>query len=77
VADLVKVYSSRTIHHRDYIWFAQWTGKATTNDASLPATAWPSHQRIGQYRGGHDERYRAVTINIDNDQVDSLVAGRR
>jgi hypothetical protein len=75
ITDLVKVYNSRTIHRPDYIWFAHWTGKATTRDPVLPSTAWPSHRRIGQYRGGHDERYGAVTINIDNDQVDSLVVG--
>ena len=77
ITDLVKVYNSRTVHRPDYIWFAHWTGKATTRDPVLPSTAWPSHRRIGQYRGGHDERHGAVTINIDNDQVDSLVVGLR
>ena len=77
VADLVRSYNSTTLHRPDYIWFAHWTGTPTTQDRYLPSWAWPSHRRIGQYRGGHNERWGNVTINIDNDQVDSVVVGPR
>ncbi|HYP55554.1 MAG TPA: hypothetical protein VEQ41_04540, partial [Solirubrobacterales bacterium] len=33
------------------------------------------HQRIRQYRGGHDERWGGVTINIDNNYVEGGTAG--
>ena len=36
---------------------------------------WPNHQRIKQYRGGHDETWGGVTFNIDNDISDGPVAG--
>jgi hypothetical protein len=75
VADLVRTYNDTT--RPDYIWFAHWTGVATTQDRLLPPSAWPSHRRIAQYRGGHNERWGEVTINIDTDQVDAGVVGLR
>jgi hypothetical protein len=58
----------------DHVWTANWNGQQNTLDPYLPSTAWPSHQRIHQYRGGHDETYGGVTINIDNDNLDTPVA---
>ena len=46
-----------------------------TLDPVVPSTAWPDHQRIHQFRGGHDETYGGVTINIDNDYVDGATVG--
>ena len=52
------------------------TGQQNTADPVVPASAWTPHQRIHQYRGGHDETYGGVTINIDNNYVDGgTVAG--
>ncbi|MBK5221036.1 MAG: DUF1906 domain-containing protein [Thermoleophilia bacterium] len=59
----------------DDIWFANWNGIADTSDPYLPASAWTPHQRIHQYRGGHDETYGGVTINIDNNYVDGATVG--
>jgi hypothetical protein len=58
----------------DDIWIANWDGRATFTDPYLPAGAWNGH-RIRQYRGGHDETYGGVTINIDNDYVAGSTAG--
>jgi hypothetical protein len=58
----------------DDIWVANWDGRATSADPYLPAGAWNGH-RIRQYRGGHNETYGGVTINIDNDYVDGSTAG--
>ncbi len=77
VTDLVRNYNNASLRRPDFIWFAHWTGVASTQDRYLPAWAWPPHRRIGQYRGGHNERWGNVTINIDNDQVDSVVVGTR
>ena len=41
----------------------------------VPASAWTRHQRIHQYRGGHDETYGGVTINIDSDYVEGATVG--
>jgi hypothetical protein len=59
----------------DAIWVANWNGQQNTADPALPANAWASRQRIHQYRGGHDETYGGVAINIDNNYVDGPTVG--
>jgi hypothetical protein len=59
----------------DQLWFANWNGQANAADPYVPASAWAQHQRIHQYRGGHDESYGGVTINIDNNYVDGATVG--
>lgn len=59
----------------DDIWIANWNGRASTVDSYVPASAWAEHQRIHQYRGGHNETYGGVTINIDNNYVEGATAG--
>ncbi len=59
----------------DDIWTANWNGEANTLDPYLPSSAWARHQRLHQYRGAHNETYRGVTINIDNDYVEGATVG--
>ncbi len=59
----------------DQLWIANWNGSQSTSDPVVPSSAWTQHQRIHQYRGGHDESYGGVTINIDNDSVDGATVG--
>jgi hypothetical protein len=59
----------------DAIWVANWNGQQNTVDPVVPANAWAQHQRIHQYRGGHDETYGGVTINIDSNYVDGPTVG--
>ena len=59
----------------DNIWSANWNGRADTEDPNLSADAWPNHQRIHQYRGGHDEVWGGVRINIDSNFIDATTAG--
>ncbi|HEY6730410.1 MAG TPA: DUF1906 domain-containing protein [Solirubrobacterales bacterium] len=59
----------------DAIWVANWNGEQNTEDPVVPANAWTPHQRIHQYRGGHNETYGGVTINIDNNYVDGPTVG--
>ena len=59
----------------DHLWFANWNGQANATDPYVPAAGWAQHQRIHQYRGGHDETYGGVTINIDNNYVDGGTVG--
>ena len=53
------------------------TGTAAQNalDPYVPPTPGPTHQRIHQYRGGHDETYGGMTINIDNNYVEGATVG--
>jgi hypothetical protein len=60
----------------DDIWIANWNGQQNTSDTVVPASVWADHQRIHQYRGGHDETYGGVTINIDNNYVDGATVGQ-
>jgi hypothetical protein len=59
----------------DDLWIANWNGVKSTDDPYVPDTAWTPHRRIHQYRGGHDETYGGVTINIDNNYVDGATVG--
>ena len=59
----------------DDLWIANWNGLRSTDDPYVPDTAWTPHRRIHQYRGGHDETYGGVTINIDNNYVDGATVG--
>ncbi len=40
----------------------------------LSDTLWSNHQRLRQYAGGHDETWGGVTLNIDSDVMDGIVA---
>lgn len=59
----------------DHLWIANWNGSTSTADPVVPSSAWTPHQRIHQYKGGHNETYGGVTINIDNDSVDGATVG--
>ncbi len=74
IRDLVSRYRSDYAKPDD-IWIANWDGRRTTDDPYVPRGYWSDHQRIRQYRGSHNESYRGVTINIDNNYVDGAVAG--
>lgn len=74
IADLGRAIGS-TYTLPDHVWTANWNGQQNTLDPYLPSTAWPSHQRIHQYRGGHNESYGLMTINIDNDYIDGATVG--
>ncbi|MEO6857077.1 MAG: DUF1906 domain-containing protein [Solirubrobacteraceae bacterium] len=74
IADLVSRYGT-TYSEPDDIWVADWNGSASTSDPYLPANDWPSHQRLHQYSGAHNETYGGVRINIDGDYLDAATAG--
>ena len=73
ITDLVARWGTGYLEPDD-LWIAEWNGQATTRSAYVPGGEWSNHQRLKQYRGGHDERYRGVTINIDNDYLDGKTA---
>jgi hypothetical protein len=74
ITDLVSQYGTGYFEPDD-LWIARWNGQATTVDSAVPATEWANHQRLHQYRGGHNETYGGVSINIDNDYLDGALVG--
>jgi hypothetical protein len=54
----------------DHLWIADWNGRADTGSSYLRSDGWMPHRRVHQYRGGHNETYGGVTINIDTNWVD-------
>ena len=65
----------------DAVWAAHWLTPyqyrpdATVWDvACLSNGIWGNHQRIRQYAGGHDETWGGVTLNIDCNVIDGIVA---
>ena len=75
IADLVSRLGTPTYLQPDHIWMANWNGLKSASDPYVPADAWADHQRIHQYRGGHDETWGGVTINIDNNYVEGGTVG--
>ncbi len=58
----------------DQLWVARWSGTPNRINESrttyLRDTSWANHQRVHQYRGGHNETHGGVTINIDSNWLD-------
>lgn len=50
----------------DRVWIADWDGKQNVHSQFLNRTFWFPHNRLKQYRGGHNETWGGVTINIDS-----------
>ena len=60
----------------DALWLAHWVESSYSPTATvwttvcLPNTFWPTHQRLRQYAGGHNETWGALTLNIDSNVLD-------
>ena len=50
----------------DRIWVADWNGKPDLYSTFIRSDGWMPHSRVHQYRGGHNETWGGVTINIDS-----------
>ena len=60
----------------DVIWIANWNGvEGVFGDPYVSDSVWSNHQRVHQYKGGHNETWGGVTINIDSNYVDGAVVG--
>lgn len=60
----------------DRIWVARWDGVANTSTSYLRADGWLPGGRVKQYRGGHDETWGGVKINIDSNFLDVGLGSR-
>ncbi|MEX1008967.1 MAG: DUF1906 domain-containing protein [Acidimicrobiia bacterium] len=57
------------------IWIAAWNNTPNifgfnTSTCPLSDSLWANHQRVHQFKGGHNETWGGVTINIDSNAVD-------
>jgi Domain of unknown function (DUF1906) len=73
IRDLARA-AGTTFVEPDDIWIADWNGEQTTADPNVPSDQWTNHQRLHQYRGGHNETHGGVTIDVDNDFLDGATA---
>jgi hypothetical protein len=69
----------------DVVWPARWyhnLGSGFYNPnasvwdlgSCIPNTVWSNHQRIRQYEGDHNETWGGLTLNIDSNVLDGVVA---
>jgi hypothetical protein len=78
IADQSAIATNPAYNHLDVIWFAHWNNDPSVNEPNkswLPDNLWTNHQRMHQYRGGQQETFGGVTINIDRNYVDAQVVG--
>lgn len=79
MVDLAKSLGTSGFVAPDDVWFAHWNQLQTSSDAaSYPKFAdsyWRAHQRVHQYSGGSTQTWGGVSMNIDANWVDGLVAG--
>ncbi|WP_162799329.1 glycoside hydrolase domain-containing protein [Nocardioides sp. 616] len=52
------------------IWIARWDGVANTSTTYIGEEGWRPGGRMKQYRGGHNETWGGVTINIDSNYLE-------
>ena len=72
---LADVYTSTTYARPDALWIARYDGVDSLKGwTGVADSKWAVHQRAKQFRGGHDETYGSVTLNIDTDRLDAPVA---
>ncbi len=76
IRDLVGMLEDGSDGVPDYIWIARWNGvKEVFGEPVVSDDYWSDHERVHQYRGGHNESYGGVKINIDSNYVDGAVVG--
>ena len=73
ISDLINAAGKMT--EPDVIHYADWDGKAVTTSSYMPANRWTNHQRLHQYRGGHNESWGGASMNVDDDQLDVNLSG--
>ncbi len=74
IRDLVSMLESNSGGAPDDIWIARWNGvKKVFGEPVVSDSYWSDHQRVHQYRGGHNETYGGVRLNIDSNYVDGAV----
>lgn len=69
ILDDARVQGRKDVVLPDRIWIADWDGKVNTSSTYLRDDGWRPYDRMKQYRGGHDETWGGVRINIDSNYL--------
>jgi peptidoglycan hydrolase-like protein with peptidoglycan-binding domain len=69
VLDDARVTRPGAFNLPDQIWIARWDGVADTSTSYIGEDGWKK-ARVKQYKGGHDETWGGVRINIDSNFLD-------
>ena len=67
--DDARVTAGNPFHLPDQIWIADWNNRADTSSSYIRSDGWQPYSRAHQYRGGHNETWGGVTINIDRNYL--------
>ncbi len=70
ILDDARVNTPQKFTMPDQLWIADWNGRADVYSSYTRNDGWMPHARVHQYRGGHNETYGGVTINIDSNWLD-------
>ena len=70
MVDNARVYRPGQFVLPDMIWMARWDGVANTSTSYVREDGWRPGARVKQYRGGHNETWGGVTINIDSNYLE-------
>jgi peptidoglycan hydrolase-like protein with peptidoglycan-binding domain len=70
VLDDARVRTGNQITMPDQVWIADWNNRADTASSYIRSDGWLPYNRAHQYRGGHNETWGGVTINIDRNYLD-------
>jgi Domain of unknown function (DUF1906) len=80
ILDQAATYGSPYYYTLDALWIAAWNNTANIfgfgSPCALSDSLWADHQRLHQYKGGHNETYGTVTINVDTNAVDGPTSPR-
>ncbi|MCM2422712.1 DUF1906 domain-containing protein [Streptomyces sp. RKAG293] len=76
VTDLLAARRAGAAPMPDALWYARWNDKAATDgDGLLRDNEWSGHRRAHQYHGKIKESHGGVSLTIDQNQLDTVVAG--
>lgn len=75
IQDLSLVYDNPAYAKPQLVWIAAWNNTPNifgfTGACAVPDSQWSQNQRVHQYRGGHDENWGGVIVNVDSNAVDA------
>jgi hypothetical protein len=74
IADLAAQYGTGQYAMPDVIYDALWNGAADTSDSHYQPGEWSGGQRIHQFSGNVQQGYGGVSMLIDQDYLDVMVA---
>jgi len=74
ILNLAQRYGTASQARPDVVWTARWDGVATTSEKVLSPSKWAYQARAKQYRGDHTSRYGGVSIRIDSNYLNAMVA---